>query len=183
MSVPFTVEAMPPGLDTGGFRCEAEGKKDDIGDYLTQGDAEHDQQAGFSRAFIVRDSAGEIIAYYSLQADSVKLVPGEIVDVPYKSAPAIKVARIGVRFDQRGQGVGSKLLKYIESEVLLLAEQIGVRFITLDAVSDQIDWYRKRGYVFMLEQAQKSSEAEHESGDRSMYRDLGWLSERPILSE
>jgi hypothetical protein len=74
-------------------------------------------------------------------------------------------------------------MEYVESEVLLVAERIGVRFITLDAVADKVDWYRKRGYQLTQEQAQTSSEAEHAKGDRSMYYDLGSLSERPTISE
>jgi GNAT superfamily N-acetyltransferase len=179
VTIPFTVEAMPPALDAGGFCCEVQGN-DEIGNYLANGDADRDQHAGLSRIFIVRDLGGDVIAYYSLQADAVELAPREVIPgVHYRSVPAIKVARIGVRFDQRGKGVGLNLMAYIESEVLSLAKLIGVRFITLDAVGDKIDWYRRLGYQVMQRQAQASTEADQESGDRSMYYDLGPLSGRP----
>jgi len=87
VTIPFTVEAMPPALDAGGFYCEVQGN-DEIGDYLRQGDAARNQEAGFSRTFIVRSLAGELIAYYSLQADAVRLARGERIDgVPYNPRP------------------------------------------------------------------------------------------------
>ncbi|MCE2900229.1 MAG: GNAT family N-acetyltransferase [Gemmatimonadetes bacterium] len=173
---------MPPGFLLGGFRCEAPDNADAIGAYLADGTAARDQEVGFSRPYLVRDGAGEVIGYYTLLADAIRLEDGEVDSTwDYRSAPCIKVARLGVRYDRRGSGIGPALLELITVQALELGQQIGVCYLTLDAVGDKVDWYRKRGFEFTRIADQPSTEADKANGDRSMRYDLGPLQDRPLL--
>jgi GNAT superfamily N-acetyltransferase len=173
---------MPPGFRLGGFRCEPPDKDDEIGAYLADGTAAHDQEVGFSRTYLVRDVEGSVVGYYTLLADAIRLEDGEVDSAwEYRSAPCIKVARLGVRHDRRGRGIGPVLLDLITVHALELGQQIGVRYITLDAVGDKVDWYRKRGFEFTRIADQPSTEADKANGDRSMRFDLGPLQDRPAL--
>ena len=106
----FNVVSLPPDFAPGGFRCEPEGKEDEIGEYLSSGTAARDQRVGFSRTYLVfADDPGEPIAYYTLLADAIVLADGESREgIEYRSIPAVKVARLGVRVDCQGQGLGRR---------------------------------------------------------------------------
>lgn len=178
------IEPMPPGFALGGFRCEPDGQEDEIGDYLATGTASADQERGFSRSYVVRDDQNEVIAYCTLLADAIILERGESdVDWPYESAPCLKIARLGVRCDQRGNGLGGKLMAWVIAQAVELGERIGIRYITLDAVASQIPWYQRFGFEFTTVLRQPSTEADKAAGDRSMKLDLGRLADRAVDGE
>ncbi len=176
----FTIEPMPPGFRLGGFRCEPDGIEDEIGEYLADGDAARDQEVGYSRTYLVRDDAFEVIAYFTLLADAIRLDDGEADSTwAYRSAPCIKVARLGVRIDRRRRGIGERLLQLIRVHAFEIGERIGVRYLTLDAIGPRVGWYQKQGFVFTQLADQPSTEADKANGDRGL--DLGPISARPSL--
>jgi|APMI01.1.fsa_nt_gi GNAT superfamily N-acetyltransferase len=175
---------MPPSFQLGGFRCELEGEDDEIGAYLASGTAAADQARGFSRSYLVKNAQDEVIAYCTLLADAIVLERGETdTDWPYESAPCLKVARIGVRCDQRRKGLGPKLMSWIIAQAVDLGERIGIRYITLDAVASQIPWYQSLGFEFTTIAGQPSTEADKAAGDRSMKLDLGRTADRQTSAE
>jgi GNAT superfamily N-acetyltransferase len=170
---------MPPGFLLGGFRCEPDGADDEIGAYLADGTAANDQAVGFSRTYLVIDEQDQVVAYCSLLADAIRLERGEAKEGwQYESAPCLKIARIGVRCDQRGKKIGSKLFDWIVLQAIELGDRIGIRYITLDAVASQIPWYQSLGFEFTTIAAQPSTEADKAAGDRSMLYDLGRPADR-----
>ena len=176
------IRRLPPGGIPGGFRCKAIGQADDLGDYLTDGSAIRDEATGFARSYLVYQN-GELVAYFSLQADAIKLEPDEQdKKVPYESAPALKLTRIGVHFDLAGQGIGSKVLELVLATALDLSQSIGIRYLTLDSVADKVLWYEKRGFVRNRIVGQPTTEADTNSGECSMRRDLGPIHIRPVVA-
>lgn len=185
-AIRFGVAPLPPGFAPGGFRCERpedlkEGEVDEIGTYLAEGDAARDQAVGFSRTFLViEDGTDRLLGYYTLLADAVVLDADEHLEGwAYRSVPAVKIARLGVHCDLQGYGIGVQVFDYILGAVYGLAEQLGVRFITLDAVRAKIPWYENRGFRFTTITEQPATEADHAAGDRSMFYDLGPVASRP----
>jgi ribosomal protein S18 acetylase RimI-like enzyme len=168
---------MPSNYEFEGFRS-TDTEKDELADYVLQGDAHRDQRVGFSRSYIVEASDGRLIGYFSLMADTIKLSRGEqTVGVPYFSAPALKIARLAVSVEFQGRGIGNELLAYVKGLAQDLRRAIGVRYLSLDSVEDKVGWYSARGFVLNSE-ASDSYEGDHETGERSMRFDLG-----PLLDE
>jgi GNAT superfamily N-acetyltransferase len=155
---------------------------DEIGAYLAAGDAARDQSVGYSRTYLVKENETDVIAYFTLLADAIRLEDGEGDSKwAYKSAPAIKIARLGVRHDRRRRGIGGQMLALIKVYAFEIGERIGVRYLTLDAVGPMIDWYKNQDFEFTDIAEQPSTEADVINGDRSMRFDLGRISERPSL--
>lgn len=182
----FSILPMPPGfIAPGGFRCEPpEEREDEIGEYLTSGTAARDQEAGFSRTYLVyEDETGDLLGFYSLLADALQLANRERKVGEYRTAPAIKIARLGLSYTLQGRGMGRDLFRFVLSQVLVLAEQIGVRYITLDAVAKKIGFYKKLGFRLTQKRVQASTELDRGSKDRSMLYDLGTLSARVSQAE
>lgn len=175
----FVVHQMPSDYSFEGFCCRADGKPDELSNYVVQGDAHSDQIRGFSRTYVVETEDGDLIGYFSLLADAIRLRPDEQVPgVAYRSAPAVKIARLAVSAEMQGMGIGEKLLDYIRAAAMGIGETIGVRYLTLDSVPDKIEWYHKRGFVQNIED-QPSSESDEGSGELSMRYDLGAITGRP----
>ncbi len=176
---------MPPGYaPPGGFRCEPpEKKSDEIGEYLTSGAAVRDQEIGLTRTYLViEDETQRLIGFYTLLADALQLADHERHVDDYRTAPAIKIARFGLCHTLQGRGMGRELFNVVHNQVLTLAEQIGVRYITLDAVADKIGFYQKLNFRFTEVELQATTELDPGSADRSMLFDLGSLAERPTVT-
>jgi len=78
--------------------------------------------------------------------------------------PAVKVGRLAVNKEFRGQGIGRFIIDTVKG-LLLEKMDIGCRFITVDAYQSAFDFYIKNGFEFL------SAEDEGES-TRLMYFDL-----------
>ena len=121
----------------------------DIGDFI-RNDALTYQEKNLATTtiFIYKE---EIIGFFSAAADSLKLVPPEkeeheIASKPIVEFPAIKIARLGrdVRF--KNQDVGDNILKWAIGYILECSKMIAVRFVTVDAYVNKVDWYSSFGF-------------------------------------
>lgn len=111
---------------------------------------------------------GTLAAFCSICCDSIPLNDSERqeenISVRYK-VPAIKIARLGrdVRF--RGQGFGRFLINYVKDMAFRLSTtQLGVRFITVDAYLNKVDYYASNGFI--------RNEEIHRKGNVSMRADI-----------
>jgi len=74
-----------------------------------------------------------------------KLLPG--IEDPPKKYPALLLARMAIHDGLRGQGIGYEMLKHVFALAFILTEQIGCRFVKVDAKKDPrtIRFYEKYG--------------------------------------
>ncbi|MFG0253042.1 MAG: GNAT family N-acetyltransferase [Phycisphaerales bacterium JB038] len=141
----ISIEIMPPGFDPGGFDCE----EPDITEYLCDGSAARDCDASYSQTYLLRRGE-ELVGYFSVLADSIRLQGGEKPDgVRYPTAPAVTLGRMGVDASFRGNGVGTFVLDYVVGMARALSDDIGVRYVTLDALKRDslVAWYSNYGFV------------------------------------
>jgi len=94
---------------------------------------------------------GELAAFCSICCDSITLSPEERETAgqlpPYKN-PAIKLARLGRDIQYKKYGFGEKPVDYVKDLALNLCEsQLGVRFITVDAYCNKVDFYRNLDFT------------------------------------
>jgi hypothetical protein len=85
-------------------------------------------------------SSGAIVAYMSLIADAIKLSVSEKelhnLDYPFKTIPAMKIAKLAVStpFQERYIGIGSLMIEMaVEIAVACNEQFFACRFITVDA--------------------------------------------------
>lgn len=108
----------------------------------------YDQQQLGLNTTILLYYKGDLAGFVSLCADAIRLEENEMSSdlCAYPIAPAIKIARLAVDARFQGIGFGTFLIDYVRDTCFYLAENIGVRFITLDAVSHRISYYLKLGF-------------------------------------
>ena len=141
----LTVEPLPPAEKAGGFDCG----EPELTDYLCDGTAQKDQLASMARTYIVR-SDGALVGYFSVLADAIRLSTKERPHGrPYGSAPAVKLGRMGVAKEYRGCGVGEWILDFVVGMARSMSAGVGVRYVTLDALSRDklVAWYGRYGFV------------------------------------
>jgi ribosomal protein S18 acetylase RimI-like enzyme len=103
-------------------------------------------------------STGNIAAYMSLIADAIKLSATEKelhnLDYPFKTIPAMKIAKLAVSapFQEKYSGIGSLMIEMAAHIAAACNKQyFACRFITVDADVEHnesvIEFFRKNGFI------------------------------------
>ncbi|GHU01910.1 N-acetyltransferase [Spirochaetia bacterium] len=127
-------------------------------DYLTQ-EALRSQNDHIALTWLLRDKADKgIAAYMSLIADAIKLSVNEkelhSLDYPFKTVPAIKIAKLAVSaaYQEKYKGVGTFMIETALAMAQLCNKTLfACRFITVDADVEHnesvLSFYRKNGFL------------------------------------
>ncbi|MEX1258397.1 MAG: GNAT family N-acetyltransferase [Gemmatimonadota bacterium] len=140
------VVALPKEFTAPPFDCG----EPDLTDYLCDGTAVTDQLTGFSCSYLVTLPDGELVGYFAVLADSIRLRTKERPKgARYSTAPALKLGRMGVDNGFKGRGVGTWILDFVVGLARSVAEDIGIRYVTLDAMrrDSLVAWYERYGFV------------------------------------
>jgi len=105
----------------------------------------------YSYAYEVSVS-GQVVGYYMIKVKSVKLekAPSEIRE--YESSIvhdccALHISYVAVDKKYQNKKIGTYILKCIVAQTLNICQKFPITIITLDALKDRYDWYKKRGFV------------------------------------
>ena len=149
---------LTPDSDIKPFKCA----DDDLNEFLFD-DAKHFQKELMAVTYLLEYmEQNKTAAYFSLLADKITFNPDEKGiwnklnrNIPNqkrrRSYPAVKIGRLAVNEDFSGQGLGTFILdniKYAFANV----KRLGCRFVTVDALSSAVDFYKKNGFRFFTEQ-------------------------------
>lgn len=126
-----------------------------------------------TKTFILRHNVTrELIGYYSLAADTVKLTLDEKVEtnlenVDFMSLPALKLGKLAINKKLSKQssrkGYGSFVLDVVDTYAYEMLEHgIACRFVTVDADieynTDTPEFYRKNGFIVNQSRKRKESD-------------------------
>ncbi|HHY00144.1 MAG TPA: hypothetical protein GX531_02020 [Methanothermobacter sp.] len=144
--------------DLTGFRCD-----DDLDEFI-QLDALPQRDDRLNQTYVCKYEE-EIIAFFTVSADSVKInrKDKKRLGVNYPDFPAIKIGRLAFHEDYKGRHVGGTIIMYVIGLALKLGEEVGVRFISVDAYRGIEKFYEKNFFVEL---------AECEDKHLAMYTDL-----------
>ena len=67
------------------------------------------------------------------------------------SYPAMKIGRLGVDKNHKGQQIGTLILDYLKN-LFISNNRTGCKFITVDAYVQSLIFYEKNGFTFLTEQ-------------------------------
>ena len=145
----LTILPLPPGFQPGGFSCG----QADVDDYIVLY-ALSDEVAGVTRSYLVRDG-DEVVAYVSVLCDAIRMEKEER-PTDHPGAPALKIGLMGVRSDFRNgqrkfqeRSLGVWLLDWVVGLARSMAAQVGLRYVTLDALPQAklVAWYERYGFI------------------------------------
>lgn len=112
----------------------------------------------------IYENKTDILAYFSLANDRISLSDFEkktefnrfrrrrfVNQKRIKSYPAVKICRLGVSEDYKGEGIGSGLLDIIK-DFVTASNKTGCRFLTVDAYREAIPFYIRNGFIPLEEE-------------------------------
>ena len=85
----------------------------------------------------------------------------------YTSYPAVKIGRLAVSKNFKGNGYGRDILNFTKA-LFIDNNRTGCKFITVDAYRESLDFYDKNGFKYL-------SSKDRKSDTRLMYFNLGSL--------
>jgi GNAT superfamily N-acetyltransferase len=123
------------------------------------------------------ENENDTIAFFSLFNDKISLIDTDSKtqwrklfkdNMPhgkrFSSYPAMKIGRLGVSGDYKGQGWGTIILDYIK-ELFISNNRTGCRYITVDAYRESLRFYERNGFSYLTTK-------DVDSDTRLMYFDL-----------
>ena len=93
-----------------------------------------------------------LIGFLSVAADSLRLNLDEkksydIHQKKLEDIPAVKLARLAMDKNYQKQGVGTNILKWCIGYTLECSDRIAIRFITVDAYPEKVNFYQKFNFI------------------------------------
>ena len=132
--------------DVSTFSCS---DSKDLEDFL-RNDAKTGQHEKIGTTYLVH-SGTLLVGFFALsmgciKSEHVKSMSLEIEDPP-NNYPALLLARMATKDGLRSQGIGREMLKHVFAVAFKLTDQIGCRFVKVDAKKDErtIQFYKKNG--------------------------------------
>ncbi len=153
------------------FQCQ----DDDLNAFLKD-DAKHYLSELMAVTYLLEDTYKEkTVAYFSLLNDKIVFDPKQrsfwnrlsrrISNAKRrKTYPSVKIGRLAISEDYAGHGIGRDIIRLIKY-MFTHGNRTGCRFVTVDAYSNAVGFYKKCGFEFI------SSEDSNDD-TRLMYYDL-----------
>lgn len=120
---------------------------------------------------VTSQDGGILLGYYMIKFRNIKVIdcPSDISEYNsnlFNDCCALHISYIAVATEFQGHGIGSSILKIVVKTVLELSKKFPILLITIDALKEKYDWYKKLGFMPFREQ-----EAAEEKDKVSMYID------------
>lgn len=124
-------------------------------------------------------SAANLVAFYSLSSDSLRLEGVELAELglpfeaPLSFFPAVKLTKLAVSTNSQSRGLGAHLLKIIAGSIF--SSHAAVRLLTVNAVNRPrtVAFYESQGFVACIRTPQKPRKNEPEQPSTIlMYKDI-----------
>lgn len=103
--------------------------------------------------YVAIDSTGYIAGFATVTASEISpetLPTSKRKRLPRYAVPVLRLARLAVHETNKGQGVGSLLLRWVLVLAHQMADEIGCAGVVVDAKPEAVGFYEKLGF-FLLE--------------------------------
>lgn len=114
------------------------------------------EKRNLGRTFVATLSTSLLVqGYYTLAASSIPVegLPTKLASkLPIHPVPAVLLARLAVDQQAQGTGLGEQLLLDAFERSLVIAEELGIHVIVVDAIDGRAaSFYRKYGFESLLD--------------------------------
>jgi hypothetical protein len=120
--------------------------RDEQNEHL-RGRAWTDQQQFLSTTYLL-DRSGLAAGYVTVCMDSLRLARSERGPaISHAHVSALKLAQLGIDVRFQGLGIGTEAVAFVVRLASRVGEQVGCRYVTLDAQPELEPWYAGQGFV------------------------------------
>lgn len=122
-------------------------------------DAYYEDLMSFARTKLVKIKISEneekVVGFFTLQLKEITLQE----DGDNEHYQCIHLKYIAIDENYEHQGIGTRIINYIAKQSKNMSDFVGCRCLFIDALTEDIDWYRNRGFQFVDEEAINIKEA------------------------
>lgn len=114
--------------------------------------ANQDQKRGLAKTYVLAEQAN-ILGYYSISAHAVlsDALPPQFNPRAYHELPFLLLGRLAVDQRHQGHGYGDSLIIHAFKTTAVIAEQIGILGIIVDAKDEKAaDFYENFGFMPLI---------------------------------
>jgi len=132
-----------------GFHCRSEGINKFV---LSEAQSFQEEMLGTTYLF---SSNGKIVAFVTLQMAEIKrdsLSRKDRLQIGRDRYPAVQIGQLAVHVDYENNDVGTYVLDWSIGKAMKISEQIGCRFVVLNAEIEAIEFYEKYGFGMLPKQ-------------------------------
>jgi GNAT superfamily N-acetyltransferase len=151
----LVIERLAGKHDRSAFDCG----KPPLNDFLARYVSQYEKRNLARTYVLVREGEVKVLGYYTLASSVIEfdsLPADQTKKLPAHPVPAVLLARLAVDQSLRGQKMGAALLRDCFARCLLLADQIGIHSVTVDAIDDEAaKFYEHFGFTRFPEQPDK----------------------------
>jgi GNAT superfamily N-acetyltransferase len=100
--------------------------------------------------YVAVEGGGPILGYATVAASEMavaSLAPSLRKSLPAYPLPVLRLARLAVRRDRRGEGIGSTLLRAVFALAHGMAADFGCVGVVVDAKPEAVAFYRRLGFI------------------------------------
>ena len=147
----WTIQKLNRSHERDAFDCG----NDALNDWLHKRVSQFEKR-DLSRAYVaVREGELRVYGYYALSTHRVRyeaLAADQAKGLPHIDVPVVLLGRLAIDRTAQGQGLGSLLLIDALRRAELVATQVGVRAVEVDAIDDAARrFYMKFGFTSLLD--------------------------------
>jgi len=145
--IPWVIARLGAEHDRGSFHCGYAA----LDDWLKQRAGQFDRR-DLARTYVAaRSGESKVVGYYAIATHGVRredLPDDQAKGLPRVDIPVVLLGRLAVDRSAQGCGLGSLLLLDALRRIELLAEQVGIRAVEVDAIDDAArNFYVKFGLL------------------------------------
>lgn len=115
------------------------------------------QEQSLARTYVAYEQGenGRPVAYITIVCGEVQTTAehsllDDGINFPYRSYPAVKIARLAVDVRYRGNGIGKTLVDFSLGIVkTTVCPSVGCRFMVVDSKRQSIKFYENCGFTFL----------------------------------
>jgi ribosomal protein S18 acetylase RimI-like enzyme len=151
MTGPVVIERLARSHDRQSFDCGVRS----LNEFL-QKHARQNAEEDVSRTYVaISIASSPVLGFYTICSGSVErehMPDATAKRLPRYPVPVINLARLAVDVSQQGLGLGRNLVVDALRRVQRIAEEVGIRAVTVDAIDDRArHFYEKFGFEPLLD--------------------------------
>ncbi len=151
----FIWEEITPEHDVVSFDCG----NAELNDFL-KNDALDSKHESFSNTILFYTEEKELIGYVTTSTDAIRLSKKERKKLhggrfELAEYPSVKIARLAIAKEKQRKGLGGKILFWTITYMKQHIKHIGARFVTIDAVPEAEEFYKKFYFIRNLHERHK----------------------------
>lgn len=141
----------------------------ELKDFLIEDAIENQEMEISSTYLFFHNPSNKLAGYVTVLSDAIRIHGTHLgktfsdQGVPYKTLPAMKIARMCVDENFKRRGIGTNMLLFAMSRLIAVNKCCGCRFLIVDAKRDAIHFYKRFGFQVLKEK---------EKGTLPLYYDM-----------